>query len=87
MHMKRMRLLLDERLLEEALRLGGERSYSRTVNRALVEFVRRLKARRILELAGSGVWKDDLAEMRGEHESASPSPAGDGDRVNPRRGR
>ena len=50
-------LVLDEGLLEEATRLSGERTYSRTVERALEEFVRRAKARKILELAGSGLWK------------------------------
>lgn len=64
--MKRTNLVLDESLLEEAQRLGGERTYSRTVDRALEEFVRRLKARRILDLAGSGAWRGDLATMRGD---------------------
>jgi Arc/MetJ family transcription regulator len=62
--MKRTNLVLDEDLLEEALRLSGERTYSKTVNRALSEFVRRVRARRILELAGSGLWEASLAEMR-----------------------
>jgi Arc/MetJ family transcription regulator len=62
--MKRTSLTLDEQLLEEALRLGGERTYSKTVDRALREFVRRIKARKILELGHSGLWKGDLAEMR-----------------------
>jgi Arc/MetJ family transcription regulator len=62
--MKRTNLVLDEQLLEEAVRLGGERTYSRTVERALEEFVRRIKARRILELAGSGAWQGDLAVVR-----------------------
>jgi Arc/MetJ family transcription regulator len=62
--MKRTNLVLDERLLEEALRLSGERTYSRAVERALDDFVRRARARRILDLAGSGLWKGDLAEMR-----------------------
>lgn len=44
--------------------LGGERTYSRTVERALEDFVRRIKARQILELAGSGMWEGDVAEMR-----------------------
>jgi hypothetical protein len=56
--------VLREELLEEAVRLSGERTYSRTVERALEDFVRRIKARRILELAGSGAWKGSLAEMR-----------------------
>lgn len=64
--MKRTNLVLNEDLLEEALRLGGERTYSRTVERALEEFVRRIKAGRIFELAGSGEWDGDLSEMRGD---------------------
>lgn len=66
MSMKRTNLVLDETLLEEATRLSGERTYSRTVERALQEFVRRARARRILDLAGSGLWEGDLAVMR-EH--------------------
>jgi Arc/MetJ family transcription regulator len=65
--MKRTNLVLDERLLEEAVRLGGERTYSRTVERALQEFVKRIKARRIPSLAGSGAWHGDLADMRDDH--------------------
>jgi Arc/MetJ family transcription regulator len=62
--MKRTNLVLDEQILEEAIRLSGERTYSRVVGRALEDFVRRIKARRILELAGRGLWEGDLAEMR-----------------------
>jgi len=62
--MKRTNLVLQAELLDEALRLSGERTYSRAVERALEDFVRRIKARRILELAGSGVWEGDLAAMR-----------------------
>jgi Arc/MetJ family transcription regulator len=62
--MKRTNLVLDETLLEEALALGGERTYSRTVERALEEFVRRIKSRQILEFAGSGLWEGEVAEMR-----------------------
>jgi Arc/MetJ family transcription regulator len=58
--------MVDEALLDEALRLGGERTYSKTVERALEEFVRRIKARRILELEHSGLWKGSLAEMRSD---------------------
>ena len=56
--------MLREDLLEEAVRLSGERTYSRAVERALEDFVRRVKARQILELAGSGAWEGNLAEMR-----------------------
>ncbi len=62
--MKRTNVVIREDLLEEATRLSGERTYSRTIERALEDFVRRIKARRILELAGSGLWEGDLPEMR-----------------------
>lgn len=64
MRMKRTNLVLDEQLLEEATRLSGEKTYSRTVERALEEFVRRIKARQILDLAGSGAWEGELSTMR-----------------------
>jgi Arc/MetJ family transcription regulator len=66
MRMERTNLVLDENLLEEAVRLSGERTYSGAVSRALTEFVRRVRANRILELAGSGLWEGNLAEMRGD---------------------
>jgi Arc/MetJ family transcription regulator len=62
--MKRTNLVLDATLLEETLRLSGERTYSRAVDRAMEEFVRRARARRILDLAGSGAWEGDLALVR-----------------------
>jgi Arc/MetJ family transcription regulator len=65
--MKRVNLVLDEELLEEATRLSGEKTHSRAVKRALEDFVARLRAGRILELAGSGHWEGDLAEMRRDH--------------------
>jgi len=64
MRMKRTNLVLDEHLLEEATRLSGERTYSRTVERALTELVNRAKARRILDLAGTGLWKGTLSTIR-----------------------
>lgn len=67
--MKRTNLVLDEALLEEAVRVSGERTYSRTVERALEEFVRRAKARQILDLAGSGAWRGDLSVMREDRPS------------------
>ena len=68
--MKRTSLTLDEHVLEEAMRLGGERTYSKIVARALDEFVRRIKARKILELSGSGLWGGDLGEMRRDSPSS-----------------
>jgi Arc/MetJ family transcription regulator len=72
--MKRTNLVLDERLLEEAVRISGERTYSQTVERALEEFVRRFRSRRILELAGSGLWEGDLGSMRNDtHDRRTPA--------------
>jgi len=62
--MKRTNLVLSEDLLEEATRLSGAKTYSGTVNMALRDFVQRIRARRILSLAGSGLWEGDLADMR-----------------------
>jgi hypothetical protein len=72
-HMKRTNVVLNEDLLEEATRLSGERTYSRTIERALEDLVRRIKARRILELAGSGLWEGDLSEMRGDRKVTQKS--------------
>ena len=66
MRMKRTNLVLDEHLLDEAMRLSGERTYSAAVGRALADFVRRVRANRILELAGSGRWEGNLSEMRAD---------------------
>ena len=62
--MVRKKVVLDERLLEEALRLSGERTYSGVVRRALDDYVRRARARSVLALAGTGLWEGDLAEVR-----------------------
>ncbi len=59
--------------------MSGERTYSRAVGRALEEFVRRARARRILGLVGAGLWEGDLSEMRGDSRVAeSRAPYGSG---------
>jgi Arc/MetJ family transcription regulator len=63
--MQRTNLVLDVEVLDEATRLSGEKTWSATVQRALKDFVARAKARRILELRGSGLWEGALDEMRG----------------------
>jgi Arc/MetJ family transcription regulator len=65
--MKRTNLVLDGALLEETLKLSGERTYSRAVERAMESFVRRAKARRILDFAGSGAWEGNLSVVREDH--------------------
>jgi Arc/MetJ family transcription regulator len=63
--MRRTNVILDEALLEEAVRRSGEKTYSATINRALQELVRRLTFEEGLKaISGSGWWEGDLAEMR-----------------------
>ena len=69
--MKRTSLVLPEDLLREVLQISGEKTVSGAVVVALQEFVRRAKARQILQLRGAGAWEGDLGEMRGD---ASPPP-------------
>lgn len=45
-------LAIDDRLLDEALRVGGQRTKKDTVTQALQEFVQRRKQARILDLFG-----------------------------------
>jgi Arc/MetJ family transcription regulator len=73
--MKRTNIVIDEQLLEEAVRVSGERTYARTVERALQEMVRRAKARGIEQLAGSGLWLGDLPTMRGDAAAAPEAKA------------
>ena len=56
--------MLDEHLLEELVRVSGEKTYSAAVMRAMEDYVRRSKARQILSLRGSGLWSGDLSAMR-----------------------
>jgi hypothetical protein len=62
--MKRTNCVLDESVLMEARRLSGDKTFSATIMRALNDFIRRAKARQILELRGSGLWEGELSEMR-----------------------
>ena len=47
--MKRTNVILDEKLLNEAVELTGEKTYSAAINRALSEMVRKLKVKRGLQ--------------------------------------
>ena len=46
-------LAIDDRLLEEALRIGGQRTKKATVTEALEEYIQRRKQAKILELFGT----------------------------------
>lgn len=45
-------LAIDDRLLEEARRIGGQRTKRATVTQALNEYIQRRKQQRIVELFG-----------------------------------
>lgn len=74
--MKRTNVVLDEQLLEEAVRVSGEKTYARTIERALTEMVQRARARCIEKFAGSGVWTGNLSEMRRDDPAAVRERAG-----------
>ena len=50
---------IDPRLLERALKVGGERTKTATVTRALEEYVARREQKRILDLFGVLEWDTD----------------------------
>jgi Arc/MetJ family transcription regulator len=70
--MKRTNLVLDEDLLEEAVRVLGVKTYSAAVNEALKEAIRVKKVHGLREFFGSGIWEGDLSEMR-EDQPAKPA--------------
>jgi Arc/MetJ family transcription regulator len=70
--MKRTNLVLDEKLLEEATRVLGLKTYSATVNKALEEAIRVQKVRGLSQFMGTNLWQGDLAEMREDNPRRRP---------------
>ena len=64
--MKRTSLVLDEELLEEAVRVFGVKTYSATVNLALKEALRVRQIQGLTDYVGEVEWHGDLSEMRGD---------------------
>lgn len=62
--MKRTSLVLDEEILEEAVRVLGVRTYSATVNLALREVLRMRRIQGLADHIGKVEWLGDLSEMR-----------------------
>jgi Arc/MetJ family transcription regulator len=52
-------LALDDRLLQQALKIGSLRTKRETVNTALKEFIERRQQKRILDLAGKIVFREN----------------------------
>lgn len=59
----RTTLELDRELVNEALKISGERTISSAVNRALLEYVRRRKLEDLRELIGTGQLIDNWREL------------------------
>jgi Arc/MetJ family transcription regulator len=59
-------LAIDDRLLEEARKIGGQKTKRATVTEALHEYIQRRKQRQILELFGKIDWdaKHDYKKQR-----------------------
>jgi len=52
-------LSIDPELIEQALRLSGERTKKAAVTKALKEFIARRRQRRLLDLFGQLEWAGD----------------------------
>lgn len=59
----RTNIVIDDDLMQEAMKASGAKTRRETVDLALREMVSRNKRRQILELQGIG-WEGDLAEWR-----------------------
>ncbi len=60
-------LAIDDRLIEEARKIGGHKTKKEAVSVALEEYIKRLKQRRIISLFGTIHWDpsyDYKAERR-----------------------
>lgn len=64
--MKRTNLVLDEDLLEEAVRVLGVKTYSATVNLALKEALRMRRIQGLADHIGKVEWLGDLSRMRAD---------------------
>lgn len=57
-------LSIDPKLLDEALRIGGEKTKKATVTKALEEYIARRRQKKILELFGTLEWNPDFDYKR-----------------------
>ena len=78
--MKRTNLVLDEHLLEEAVRALGVKTYSAAVNLALAEAVRVKKVQELRQAFGQNLWEGNLSQMREDRPPARATARGRGAR-------
>lgn len=62
--MRRTNIDLDEKLVDEAMKLTRKKTKKDLVNYAIEELVRKLKRKKILELEGKIEWTGNLEETR-----------------------
>lgn len=62
--MSRTNIVLDDKLVKEALKLTGLKTKKELVDYALRDIVRKKKRKGLLKLKGKVEWVGDLAEMR-----------------------
>jgi len=62
--MRRTNIELDEKLVNEAMKLTNKKTKKEVVNYAVEELVRKLKRKKILELEGKVEWIGNLDETR-----------------------
>ena len=62
--MLRTNIELDEKLVNEAMKLTHIKTKKELVNYAIEELVHKLKRKKILDLEGKVEWTGDLSEMR-----------------------
>ncbi|MBN1961399.1 MAG: type II toxin-antitoxin system VapB family antitoxin [Deltaproteobacteria bacterium] len=62
--MKRTNIVLDEKLVAEAMRLSGLTTTKQIVHLALKTFIQRAKRQSILKLRGKVDWDGDLSVWR-----------------------
>ncbi len=62
--MHRTNIELDEKLVDEALKLTRMKTKKEVVNYALKELVSKMKRKGLLEIEGKVQWRGDLDEMR-----------------------
>lgn len=62
--MRKMNIEIDEKLVEEAMKLTRKKTIKDVVNYALEELVRKRRRRKLLKLEGKVKWDSNLSEIR-----------------------
>ncbi|MDR1445414.1 MAG: type II toxin-antitoxin system VapB family antitoxin [Treponema sp.] len=60
----RTNIELDEKLVNEAMRISGIATKKALVNKALQQFIDSNDLKELLKYQGSGIWEGNLEEMR-----------------------